>query len=117
MAFFNQQRKTIQCDDCPLLLQSDSIPCSHCEEFRQVLNRLLYCLKMKVDRTACDSHTNYQCLTPSEKDRRMNRLHLQSRITKQQIFCLTGRVEKLIETRGAAVDDDLGGQCSKGAHC
>jgi len=45
VAFYNQQRRTIQCDDCPLLLQSDSIRCSHCEEFRQVFDHLLYCLK------------------------------------------------------------------------
>ena len=36
MAFYNEQRKTIQCDDCPLLLsQSDLKRCSHCEEHRQ----------------------------------------------------------------------------------
>ena len=117
MAFYNEHRKTIQCDECPLFLsQSDSKRCSHCEEHRQVLNRLLHCLKSDHgrdqdrtanDRTANDSHTTYKSLSFSEKDERMKQLHLQSRNAKQRIARLTQRIEKLIEGRGVVVHDDL----------
>jgi len=92
--FYNEQQKTIQCDDCPLLLsQSDSKHCSHYEEHRQVLNRLMHCLKSgsrrDQDRTASDSHTPYKSLSSSEKHERMKRLQMQSRKKKQQIAHLT----------------------------
>ena len=109
MAFYNEHRKTIQCDDCPLLLsQLDSKRHSHCEEHRQVLNHLLHCLKSDnrrdQDRTSSDSHTTYKSLSSSEKDERMKRLHLQSRNAKQRIARLTQRIEKLTEGRGVVVD-------------
>ena len=109
MAFYNEHRKTIQCDDCPLLLsQLDSKCRSHCEEHRQVLNRHLKSDNRRdQDRTVSDSHTTYKGLSSSEKDERMKRLHLQSRNAKQQIARLTQRIEKLIEGRGIVVDHDL----------
>ena len=115
VAFYDCKRKTIQSEECLLLLpQSEgSNPvkyCGPCEECRQVLNRLLYRTSYEGkdnDNTSINSHTNYRFLSTPEKMTRMKRMHSHIRVAQQQISRLNARIEKLIEDRGTVVDDEL----------
>lgn len=112
MAFYDCKRRTIQSEDCQLLIpQSGGTRCGPCEEYRQVLNRLLYRTSHEGkdnDKTSTHSHTNYRYLSTPEKVSRMKRMYSQIRITQQQIHRLNARIDKLVEMRGTEVDDELG---------
>ena len=113
VGFYNEHRKTIQSETCSVLIpKADNRQrCGPCEVHRQSLNRILYRMLHEQgrdqNRTACDSHTNYRCLTPDETSKRLKNFHQESVRSKRQISQLKDHVEKLIEERSAPVEKDL----------
>lgn len=105
---------TIRCEECHIILPPSESRnrCGVCEEYRQVLNRMVYRMnnenKSRDKRVDCQSHTNYRFLIPPEKDERMKNLHQQLRLTKQQLSRLHEKLNALVEDRNSVeVDDDL----------
>ena len=61
------------------------------------------------DKCHPQSHTYYQFLNKPEKDKRLQRLHQQSRINQQRAEGLKVRLERATELRGTVVGEDLHG--------
>ena len=53
------------------------------------------------------SHTNYRYLQSSQKDERLTQLHNQARVDQQKIERLKMRIQKLVEKRSVAIDEDI----------
>lgn len=111
VAFYDDQRSTIQCENCELILPPSRKRCGSCEEYRQVLNRMLYRIlhedKQQDDRVDCQSHTNYRRLTNEEKCERLKNLHSKTVLLTQKLDRLKAKVDSLVEERGVFVEDDL----------
>ena len=118
VAFYDPAHATIRCDACELLVPQQSEPqhkakrCGTCNKYkyRQVLNRMLFRVERSSgqdsDRSNPQSRTNYRFLTTPEKDRRLRRLHQQSRINQQRANRLR-LLERATEERGMSVDENL----------
>ena len=72
-----------------------------------MLYRLNNCEGKDQDKVNPQSHTNYRCLKPDEKDERMKAIHAQNRTCKRQIARLYSRIDDLIEKRSIKIDEDL----------
>ncbi len=116
MAFYDDKlnRGTIRCDGCQILVHGKLNQCSICHAYRQTLNRMLLRLEDSTRGTCAELnkvhpqiHTNYRCLSSTEKDQRMKRLHQQSRVIQQQVNRLKNKLEKVIEQRSNFVEDEL----------
>ena len=119
MAFYDMGDATVRCDNCELLVpqQSESVGvvmrCGKCNEYRKTLNRMLFRIESSKgnnpDKCHPQSHTNYRFLNTPEKDKRLQRLHQQSRINQQRAERLKVRLERATELRGTMVGEDLHG--------
>ena len=90
-------------------LESHSRLCSRCSTFRE--NVLRGRLARHLQEDSCqsveaNSHTNFRCLTPSEKCERMKNMATVIHTKDQQIAHLSGRINKLVANQGIMVDQD-----------
>ena len=90
-------------------LESHSRLCSRCSTFRE--NVLRGRLARHLQEDSCqsveaNSHTNFRCLTPSEKCERMKNMATVIHTKDQQIARLSGRINKLVANQGIMVDQD-----------
>ena len=90
-------------------LESHSRLCSRCSTFRE--NVLRGRLARHLQEDSCqsveaNSHTNFRCLTSSEKCERMKNMATVIHTKDQQIARLSGRINKLVANQGIMVDQD-----------
>ena len=91
--------------------------CQTCKTYRDNVLRsgLSRQLKQKEDEErsskvcAVDSHVNYRYLTTPEKLLRMCNLHTMVRLHQKKIYQLHSQLEKIIQSHGVSVDDNLNG--------
>ena len=102
----------IRHDNCSIFVQSHQLRCATCSEYRQTLNRMYYRAQNQVDNNRISSsdpksHTNYRYLQSSQKDERLTQLHNQARFDQQKIEILKMHIQKLVEERSVAIDEDI----------
>ena len=113
VVYHDKEGDTIRCTDCMLLVPESSAAsrCHHCKLYRKTLFSLLTHYqsgqRRHSDGSNPSSHTNYRFLSTAEKDERLQRLHHLHCYDQQKIARLRAALERAIEQRGVAVDDDL----------
>ena len=112
VAFFNKEDDVIRHENCSIFVRSHQLRCATCSEYRQTLNRMSYRALHQADNNRISSsdpksHTNYRYLQSSQKDERLTQLHNQARVDQQKIERLKMRIQKLVEERSVAIDEDI----------
>ena len=105
--FYNNY--TIRCSFCHILVLPPAKRCNSYSEYRKTLNVLLQQQNSKDNnqRTSTDSHTNYHFLSSSEMNERLQRLHVETVLQRQQIKRISEKLEHTIDKHGIPVDNDL----------
>ena len=99
--------KTVRRSDCALICSRNSSSlrrCPSCSKYRsQLFVERSREAKKSANRTSHDSHVNFRCLNPSEKDERMRNLGKAKRAEKQRNVRLRDLLLKKIEEEGVAL--------------
>ena len=94
--------------NCEVLVSKSQAParCTPCKKHRKSLQTMaLRC--DKDDRVDPSSHTAYSCLSTSEKDERLHRLHTKYKMSRLQIVRLQKKISESIEQGGLKLDEEL----------
>ena len=101
--------KTVRRSDCGLVGPSGSSSlrrCPSCTKYRsQLFVERSREAKKNDNRTSHDSHVNFRCLNPTEKDERMRNLGKAKRAEKQRNTRLTEMLKKKIEDEGVSLTE------------
>ena len=84
----------------------------HAQSTAKTLKRMSYRALHQADNNRISSsdpksHTNYRYLQSSQKDERLTQLHNQARVDQQKIERLKMRIQKLVDERSVAIDEDI----------
>lgn len=98
---------TIRCTSCELLVSSPSSRCHTCNDYRRILNAMVFRQQKEPEEGQPQSHTNYRYFNTPEKKLKFQQLRSKTRVCVQREKRLRERLEKAVEERGVQVSDDL----------
>ena len=113
VAYHDISCNTIRCTDCMVLVPraNTASRCERCRDYRKNLSGLLTRYHngktKRLDGSDPQSHTNYRYLSTQEKDKRLQRLHQQHRMSEKKLTRLWAALEQAIEQRAVTVDEGL----------
>ena len=113
MAYHDISCNTIRCTDCMVLVPraNSASRCEQCRDYRKNMSGLLTRYRngqtKRLDGSDPQSHTNYRYLSTPEKDKRLQRLHHQHRMSEKKLTRLRAALKQAIEQRAVTVDEGL----------
>ena len=113
VAYHDISCNTIQYTDCMVFVPRANIAsrCERCRDYQKNLSGLLTPYHngqtKRLDGSDPQSHTNYRYLSTPEKDKHLQHLHHQHRMSGKELARLRAALEQAIEQRAVTVDEGL----------